>query len=112
MWSLMHCTAESYKAMTGLDWPGDEDAQVHEKTFADMTKRKVITVTCGVPNCWMERFRVRTIEEVTMPKDSGHLVFTGLQQQQDLHMSRLQQMFQQFQQACAGPVVLYNRYAN
>ena len=106
MWSLMHCTAESYKAMTGLDWPGDEDAKVYEKVFTDGTKRKVITVTCGIPNCWQERVLFMTIEECTMPKDSGHLVFQGLQQQQHLHMGRLQHMWNRSQQASAitGPV--------
>ena len=61
MWSLMHCTEDSYKAMTGLDWPGDGDAKVYEKTFADMTKRKVISVTVGVPNCWQERVRGQSL---------------------------------------------------
>ena len=99
MWSIVHCTAESYKSMVGEEWPGDDDSRVQDRLFQDGVQRKVISVTVGIPNAWQERVRFNTIQECTKPQDSGRLVFQGLKQQEALNMKRMKDMFHKFQQA-------------
>ena len=99
MWSIVHCTAESYKTMVGEEWPGDSDLRVQDRLFQDGVQRKVISLTVGVPNAWHERVRFNTTQECSKPQDTGRLVFQGLKQQEDLNMKRIKDMFQKFQQA-------------
>ena len=99
LWSIVHCTADSYKTMVGEEWPGDDDSRVHDRSFQDGVQRKVISVTFGIPNAWQERVRFNTTQECTKPQDSGRLVFQGLQQQHDLNMKRMKDMWNKFQQA-------------
>ena len=51
LWSIVLCTEESYKLVTGNDWPGDGDSSVVLRKFQDGETRKVIAVTRGIKGC-------------------------------------------------------------
>ena len=96
LWSVVFCSEESYKLVTGKDWPGDSDPSVEERRFQDGVSRRVIAVTRGIKGAWEETCAFRFKESCVMPKDNGQLVFTDLQQQQVLNLKRMQILWSKF----------------
>ena len=96
LWSIVLCTEESYKLVTGKDWPGDGDSSVVLRKFQDGETRKVIAVTRGIKGAWEETCNFSFKESCVMPKDNGQLVFQDLQQQQTLNLKRMQIIWNKF----------------
>ena len=97
MWSYIHTTSASMKAVTGEGWPGDTDPRVYDRhdPISGGTK-KTITFVKGIRDAVEEVFEFRSSEKVRMPVDNGQWQFASSTQAKDAYLMRAKDLRQGF----------------
>ena len=89
MWSYVHTTSASFKAVAGQEWPGDSDARVYDRADPmSGAMKKTITFVKGIPDAVEETFEFRSTEKVRIPVDNGQYQFLSATQAKDAYLMK------------------------